>query len=128
MKEEIFELLKMKNSLYEVEKSVLENYAYGHNKNGEIVDGFPIYPYHAASGLWTTPTDLALLVIELIQSLKGKGKLGISSGKCEEMVCSQGNTEWSGLGLFLNHTAQEVEISSLGCGVGYQCMLVAYPY
>ncbi len=78
--------------------------------------------------MWTTPTDLALLVIELIQSIKGKGKLGISSGKCEEMVCSQGNTEWSGLGLFLDHTAQEVEISSFRWGVGSQCMLVAYPY
>ena len=43
------------------------------------------------------------------------------------MITSQGCKEWTGLGLFLDRSNQEIEISSLGWGRGFQCMLVAYP-
>jgi len=33
-----------------------------------------------------------------------------------------------GLGVFLDGAGEQLEISSLGWGVGYQCMLVAYPH
>ena len=57
MNEQIFEPLGMANSQFNT--SMLEvdrqNFSCGHNKNGELVDGkYPIYPYPAASGLWTT--------------------------------------------------------------------------
>ena len=57
MNEQIFEPLGMANShfnttMLEVDR---QNFSCGHNKNGELVDGkYPIYPYPAASGLWTT--------------------------------------------------------------------------
>ena len=75
MKELVFQPLKMKNSRLEatIPQENIENYSCGHNKNGEVVDGkYPIYPYPAAAGLWTTATDLAILVIELMNS-KVKG-------------------------------------------------------
>jgi CubicO group peptidase (beta-lactamase class C family) len=104
----IFQPLKLHNSTLTItisgEKS--ENFSCGHYKSGDLVDGkHTIYPYPAASGLWTTPSDLSHLVTELLNSLKGKSKIGLSASK-----------------------GRELEISSLGWGVGFQCMMVAYPY
>lgn len=128
----IFKPKNMKNSIFlETTSSIAnrESFARGHNKNGELVDEkYPIYPYPAASGLWTTPTDLAILVVELMNSLKGDSKIGISASGAKEMITQQGCKDWTGLGVFLDGSEQEIEISSLGWGTGFQCMMVAYPY
>jgi CubicO group peptidase (beta-lactamase class C family) len=130
MNEHIFEPLKMKNSSFPqtIPKERREDFSCGH-KNGMIVNvKYPIYPYPAASGLWTTPSDLAILVIEFMSSLKGESKIGLSPSKAKEMINSQGCNKWTGLGVFLDGSEREIEISSLGWGVGFQCMMVAYPY
>ncbi|WP_020060717.1 serine hydrolase domain-containing protein [Bacillus sp. 123MFChir2] len=127
----IFEPLHMKNSTFGLTALTGSSgrFSCGHNKKGEVVSSeYPIYPYPAAAGLWTTPTDLAILVIEVMNSLKGKSKIGLSENKATELITSQGCKEWAGLGVFLDGTEQEIEFSSLGWGVGFQCMLVAYPY
>lgn len=127
----IFEPLHMKNSTFGLTALTGSSgpFSCGHNKNGEVISSeYPIYPYPAAAGLWTTPIDLAILVIEVMNSLKGKSKIGLSENKAKELITSQGCKEWAGLGVFLDGTEQEIEFSSLGWGVGFQCMLVAYPY
>ncbi|QUG39906.1 beta-lactamase family protein [Psychrobacillus sp. INOP01] len=131
MYEQIFRPLKMKNST--LDKAILEvnreDISCGHNKNGELVDGkYPIYPYPAASGLWTTSLDLAYVVLELMDAIRGESKIGISASKAKEMIAPQGGKAWTGLGVFLEGTEKEIEITSLGWGVGFQCMLVALPY
>jgi len=103
--------------------------ACGHHKDGTLTTpSHPLYPYHAACGIWTTPSDLANLLIEIMQSLNGKGKLGLTNTTIHELMHTQGCKEWGGLGVFLDGQGEQLEISSLGWGVGYQCMLVAYPY
>ncbi|MGM0751371.1 MAG: serine hydrolase domain-containing protein [Bacillota bacterium] len=125
MRERLFQPLHMKNSTF---SPPFQNVSCGHTSGGKVVKGkYPIYPYPAASGLWTTPTDLALVVVELIHALKGKSKLKISSSKAAEMINPQGGKEWTGLGVFLDKNDKGIEISSLGWGVGFQCMMVAYP-
>ncbi|WP_102272183.1 serine hydrolase domain-containing protein [Cytobacillus massiliigabonensis] len=127
----IFKPLGMENSylnttMVEISKKEI---SCGHNKNGEWVDGkYPIYPYPAASGLWTTSLDLAALILELMNALKGASKIGISNRIAKEMITPQGGKSWTGLGVFLEGFQKELEITSLGWGVGFQCMLVAYPY
>lgn len=131
MDELVFKPLNMKNSTIKqsLPKEIREELSSGHNKNGNIVDGkYPIYPYPAASGLWTTPSDLAVLVIELMNSLKSKSKMRLTESKVKELITSQGCKEWTGLGVFLDGSEQDIEIASLGWGVGFQCMMVAYPY
>ena len=131
MNEHIFHPLNMENSTFELPKSeaTKKYFSCGHNKSGELVNGkYPIYPYPAASGLWTTPTDLALLVIELMNALNGESKLKLSVSKAIEVINPQGCKEWTGLGVFLDKNEKGSEISSLGWGVGFQCMMVAYPY
>jgi len=88
MNEQIFEPLGMANSHF---KTMLEvdrhNFSCGHNKDGELVDGkYPIYPYPAASGLWTTSLNLAELVLELMSAVKGESKVGISKSLAKEMI------------------------------------------
>lgn len=131
LQELIFGPLNMNNSTLESPKQEITNdhFACGHNKNGHVVDGkYPFYPYSAAAGIWSTPTDLAALVMEISHSLQGNSKLGLSSKIIKEMVSPQGCSKWTGLGVFLDKSDQEIEISSLGWGVGFQCMIVAYPH
>lgn len=130
-KELIFHPLKMTNSMFfqNIPKGTKGTISAGHNKNGEIVDGkYPVYPYPAASGLWTTTSDLSKLILELMDALQNKTKIGVSEKKVSEMITSQGCKSWTGLGVFLGGSEKELEISSLGWGVGFQCMLVAYPH
>ncbi|WP_339238118.1 serine hydrolase domain-containing protein [Oceanobacillus sp. FSL W7-1281] len=131
MNEQIFEPLGMKNSYLDAAKTELnrENFSCGHNKKGELVNGkYPIYPYPAAAGLWTTSVDLAKLILELIHALKGESKIGISEGSAKEMITPQKGKNWAGLGVFLEGSGEKLEIASLGWGVGFQCMIAAFPY
>jgi CubicO group peptidase (beta-lactamase class C family) len=131
MNEQIFKPLNMRNSSleYTIPADKSYNFACGHNKDGKVVDEkYPIYPHPAAAGLWSTPTEIASLVIEIISSLNGSSKLGLSRRLITEMITPQGCAPWTGLGVFLDNSAQELRISSLGWGIGFQCMMIAYPY
>ncbi|MGW6151125.1 serine hydrolase domain-containing protein [Bacillus mycoides] len=131
MNELIFEPLRMKNSKLNTTPLEMDrnDFSCGHNKNGELVDGkYPIYPYPAASGLWTTSLDLAKLVLELMNAVKGESKVGISANIAKEMITPQRGKNWTGLSVFLEGSKKELEITSLGWGVGFQCMMVAFPY
>ncbi|MFE8699814.1 serine hydrolase domain-containing protein [Cytobacillus sp. FJAT-54145] len=126
----IFKPLEMKNSylnttLLEMEKN---EFSCGHNKYGELVGGkYPLYPYPTASGLWTTSLDFASLVLELMNALKGESKIGISESLAKEMITPQRGKSWIGLGVFLEGSNKELEVSSFGWGVGFQCMMFAVP-
>lgn len=131
IEELIFHPLKMTNSTFtpNISGKGGGNFSCGHNKDGKLVDGkYPTYPYPAASGLWTSSLNLSQLVLEFINALNGDSKIGISANKAKEMIKSQGSKEWTGLGIFLDNSEKELEISSLGWGVGFQCMMIAYPH
>lgn len=131
MEEVIFKPLGMENSHLDITIPEVDNgdFSCGHHKNGELVDGkHPIYPYPAASGLWTTSADLAELVLELLQALKGKSTIGISKSLAKELITPQKDKSWAGLGVFLDDSEEELEVTSLGWGVGFQCMIVFFPY
>ncbi|MFC4408988.1 serine hydrolase domain-containing protein [Chungangia koreensis] len=126
LSELIFEPLQMNNSTVNFEPT--GKFASGHNKLGEVVKGkYPIYPYPAAAGLWSTPSEVAALVLELTLSIKGQSKIDLSAHLAREMVSPQGGMNWSGLGVFLDETEHGMEFSSLGWGVGFQSMMAAHP-
>ncbi len=123
----IFKPLGMENSHLNITTLEMNNkkFSCGHHKNGELADGkYPIYPYPAASGLWTTSLDLAKLVLELLHALKGKSKIGISKSLAQELITPQKDKDWAGLAVFLDGSGEELEVTSLGWGVGFQCMMV----
>lgn len=63
-----------------------------------------------------------------MKSLKGKSNLGYSKELMKEMITPQGCSPWTGLGVFLDNSNTDLEISSLGWGVGFQCVIIFYPY
>jgi len=131
MDELIFQPLSMTNSTFSstLSTSNTDNFACGHDKNGELISGkYAIYPYLAACGIWTTPNDLAKLLLDVTSAIKGQSKLGLTATRIKELFRPQGCKEWAGLGVFLDGAEEKLEFSSLGWGVGFQCMLVAYPY
>ncbi len=126
MKEELFEPLHMKNSTYTLTEK--EKLSSGHNKVGRLVnEKYTEYPFPAAAGLWTTPTDLNFLLNEFLLATAGKSSVVLSHSLAEEMSSPQGCAPFSGFGLFMDWIEGEKEISSLGWGIGFQSMLVAYP-
>lgn len=131
LEELIFQPLQMKNSTLfspeDIDKT--DAFACGHNKDGTVTnEKYPFYPFAAASGVWTTPTDLSTLIIEIIQSLQGNSKLELSQKTVQDMISPQGCTKWTGLGVFLEYSNEDLQIHSLGWGVGFQCMMVCNPY
>lgn len=81
------------------EKGFLNNIAKVHNSKGEIIrTGIPITPQVAPSGLWSTPTDLALIAIEMQKALLGKGNKTISTSvakKVTDIATMNGPRGWS---------------------------------
>ncbi|MCR8847526.1 beta-lactamase family protein [Rossellomorea sp. SC111] len=126
MEEYLFMPLQLNNSTFQLPPSK-DQFSCGHTKGGGLVkEKYPIYPFPAASGLWTTPTDVALLVIELMKAYKGESNQ-FSKNSAKELVVPQFGKEWMGLGVFRDTHEKGLEVSSLGWGVGFQCMLVAFP-
>jgi len=126
----IFQPLGMKNSTleYSIPESEMNQYASGHHKSGKIVTGkYPIYPYSASAGLWSTPENLCRLVMEIYGTLQGNSTLGITKETMSALLAPQGCSKWTGLGVFLDFSDEQVEMTSLGWGIGFQSMMIAYP-
>ncbi|OUL62843.1 serine hydrolase [Flavobacterium sp. AJR] len=101
VKEYLIDPLKLQNStmLQPNEKGFLTNIAKVHNSKGKIIrTGIPITPQVAPSGLWSTPTDLATITIEMQKALLGKGNKVISTAvakKVTNIVTLNGARGWS---------------------------------
>lgn len=52
-------------------------------------------------------------VLELIKALKKESKIGISASKAKEMIAPQRGRSWTGIGVFLEASKKELEITSL---------------
>lgn len=79
--ENIFVPLGMKNTtmLQPNETGFLTNVASVHNRDGDVIrSGLPITPQVSASGMWSTPEDLAKLSIAMQKALRGDKDAGIS--------------------------------------------------
>lgn len=101
VREVLLDPLQLQNStmIQPDEKGFPANIAKVHNRKGEIIrTGIPITPQVAPSGLWSTPTDLALIAIEMQKALLGKGNKVISTAvatKVTTIVTMNGPRGWS---------------------------------
>jgi CubicO group peptidase (beta-lactamase class C family) len=75
-----------------------------HRPDGAAVAGGPhLYPEMAAAGLWTTPTDLAHLLLAVLDSLAGRSNAVLSQSTAAEMLSPvRGSAEGlpAGLGVY----------------------------
>ena len=139
MREAVFDKIGMDHSSFEqpLAPQYLELAASGTSWNGNVVPGkWHVYPEMAAAGLWTTPTDLAKLAIEISLSRQGKSNRILSPAGAHEMLTSQGEsvTEFAlgnenypdqmGLGFFLGDQTRPDLFGHIGDDEGFQAMLI----
>ena len=100
----------------------------GHDNKGKIVDDMRAsYPNIEGASLWTTPNELAYIVIDIINAYHGISGTILTQEMAKLMLSPYGCTDDVGLGVFLgiDENGKPYFISQ-GWGVGMQCKLRAY--
>ncbi|HYI93547.1 MAG TPA: serine hydrolase domain-containing protein, partial [Bryobacteraceae bacterium] len=100
------------------------NAARAHGNEGKpIADRWHTYPEQAAAGLWTTPTDLAKVLIAVQRAHNGETKL-LPASLTREML-TEGKGDF-GLGWALAGKDEDLAFSHNGANAGFRCMAWGY--
>ena len=120
--ENIYRPLEMSNSFYSIEfDKYPEDLAFGHKDNGKTLNNnYNIYPESAAAGLWTTPTDLAKLIIDIQRSLKTEPSKILSLQAGKELIKPTVDKSNSALGLFIQKENGELYLQHSGSNRGFR--------
>jgi len=98
----------------------------GHDREGQPLEGKALrYPASAASGLWSTPADLARFTIDLIRSAVGEQGRVVSTSMAREMLTPQSGNR--GFGFIVEDEGVNLHLHLQGRTAGFSCALVAYP-
>jgi len=116
----------MKHSTYEQPlPATMGPAAAPYNFDGTPVTGWAhTYPEMAASGLWTTASDLALYVMEVQRSLVGKANHVLTQSMTEEML-KPGMGGW-GLGVQIGGSEADRYFEHGGVNAGFEALFVGY--
>ena len=123
--------LGMERSTYEqpLPHHLWDRAATGHRANGKPVAGkWRVYPEMAAAGLWTTPSDLARLAIDLQRALSAEPGTLLASSTAQQMLAPQANAGSRGrvgLGVFIERTASGLRFGHPGDNEGYTARWVS---
>jgi len=127
-REWILDPIGMSNSTYEqpLPVSRQQQAARAHDRNGaRRGDSWHVYPEQAASGLWTTPTDLAKFVIEVQQTLLGRSTRVLSKASMHEMVTPVGVGPFA-VGFQMEKRGEGWYFMHGGSNWGFQCDMVGH--
>ena len=128
MRREVFTPLRMTHSTFHqpLPADTARNAASGHQRDGsQVADGAMIHPELAAAGLWTTPNDLAQLLIELQEALAGRPTRALKTEMAQEMLT--GRIDNAGLGVFLaGPNGSSRRFTHSGRNAGFDSRIVAY--
>ncbi len=100
--------------------------ASGHRRDGSKIQGnWMVYPELAPAGLWTTPTDLAQIIIESQDALAGRSTRALKTEMAREMLTAR--IDNAGLGAFLTGpNGSSRRFMHTGRNAGFDATLVAY--
>jgi CubicO group peptidase (beta-lactamase class C family) len=128
MKSLVLDPIGMRNSGFEQPLSAERDRtaARAHSGRGAAMDAkWHVYPELQAAGLWTTPSDLARLAIELQNALQGKSSRVLSASSAREMVTPVGVGDFA-IGFGLRKLGEGWYFGHGGSNWGFQCDLVAH--
>ncbi|HEX6314932.1 MAG TPA: serine hydrolase domain-containing protein [Gemmatimonadaceae bacterium] len=128
MKSLVLDPLGMRHSAFEQPLSDERDpmAARAHNGRGAAMDAkWHVYPELQAAGLWTTPSDLARLAIELQQALQGRSTRVLSLASAREMITPVGMGDFA-VGFGLRKLGEGWYFGHGGSNWGFQCDLVAH--
>jgi CubicO group peptidase (beta-lactamase class C family) len=101
--------------------------ATGHYGDGrELPGGWRVVPELAAGGLWSTPRDLANLLIEIARAYRGAGSVLLRHETAVEMLTRQNGGPY-GLGGSVGGAGQDLVLMKRGQNVGYQSYMLIFP-
>jgi CubicO group peptidase (beta-lactamase class C family) len=99
----------------------------GHSADGkEILGGWHVFPEHAAAGLWSTPTDLANLLLLIGRAWRGNSSLFLLPETAREMLTPQNGGPY-GLGAAIGSSNGSLILMKRGQNIGYQAYLILLP-
>jgi CubicO group peptidase (beta-lactamase class C family) len=99
----------------------------GHDANRkQIPGGWHVYPEHAAAGLWSTPTDLASLLLQIGRAWRGQSSLFLLPDTAREMLKPQNGGPY-GLGAAIGGAEGTPILMKRGQNAGYQAYLILLP-
>lgn len=126
VEKEIFNKLNLQQSTY--------NYypdrngfkiARGHDENGKVdaKEKYHIYPESAAAGFWTTPADLAKILIEMQQEYTGTSGKILNQQLLDSMLTPQFEVNDRGLGVALKGAERVEGFWHAGQNAGYNSLM-----
>lgn len=128
IRKEILEPLGMKHSYYNHPPSSeqLKFVAAGHDENGDVIaEKFRIHTDLAASGLWTTPSDYALFIIGLQNSIQGLPNSLLSAPSAKAMITVENGP--MGIGVFVSSRKTVNYMVHPGNNWGFYSIYFAHP-
>jgi CubicO group peptidase (beta-lactamase class C family) len=126
LQEKIFGPLGLKNSTFRqpLPKSRRPQASSAHDSRGQRIEGLYLtYPEMAAAGLWTTPSDLAEVAIEVQRCLRGESNRVLSRAMTEQML--EPGLEGHGLGFATVELGGHRYFEHSGGNKGFRCILIA---
>jgi CubicO group peptidase (beta-lactamase class C family) len=124
--QEVFRPLGMHRSAFAQPPSprILSNVALGHG-DGKVIDGgYHIYPELGPAGIWTTPSDLARLLMDIQASANGHPSRLLSPKMTAQMLTPV-KGDW-GLGPALFGAGADRRFGHDGVNEGFQSTMVGY--
>lgn len=130
VEEKIFNPLKMKNSFFYSDSLTKAAKATGYYWSGEeLPKKYRVYPELAAAGLWSTPEDLAKLLIGFQKSYTGQPQKLFGKMTAHEAVLLDPGTDKerlkSALGVFLKKKGGSTYMTHDGKVEGFLCLYFA---
>jgi CubicO group peptidase (beta-lactamase class C family) len=126
MNQTVLAPLGLKHSTYEqpLPASFAAQAATAHNNGVPVKGRWHTYPEMAAAGLWTTPTDLALIAIAIQKTLAGQSDKILAPATARTMITRQ--IQRYGLGPAVGGTGTSAYFSHGGVDEGFEAYWVGY--
>jgi CubicO group peptidase (beta-lactamase class C family) len=125
----VFRRAGMANSVFEQPLSVAvsSRAARGHYDDGrELPGGWRVLPELAAGGLWSTPSDLAKLLIEIARAYRGERNPLLGRKVAIDMLTPQNGGPY-GLGGAVGGSGRSLVLMKRGQNIGYQAYMLIFP-
>ena len=128
MRDDVLRPIGMTRSTFEqpLPESFDRNAARAHSRDGKAMGAkWHVYPEQAAAGLWTTPSDLARLVIEVQRSSSGQSNRVLSRAVVQEMLSPVGVGDYA-VGFAVTRMGQGWYFAHGGSNWGFRGTLLAH--
>jgi CubicO group peptidase (beta-lactamase class C family) len=124
----VFKPLRLRDSSFSqpLERRRIPFAARATGPDGSALDGgWRVNPELAAGGLWSTPSDIARLLIAVARGVRGEGRTLLSPAMASQLM-TRGLGDW-GLGVSLGPPEKARRFGHTGHNVGFVSEYVMYP-